>query len=107
MAPPPPPWLMLAICWPRISESSSAAIRAVTSMPPPGGNGTYILIGRDGKSACAWAAVTQRASAHAAHAAPCSSFLIVLSFVLRRRSARPIGSEYLEHTIVVQACAAE
>jgi hypothetical protein len=39
---------MMAICWPRISESFSAAIRAVTSMPPPGGNGTYILIGRDG-----------------------------------------------------------
>src|SRR3984957_21164374 len=80
MAPPPPPWLMMAICWPRISENFSAAIRAVTSMPPPGGNGTYILIDRDGKSACAWAAVTQRASAHVAHAAPCSSFLIGLSW---------------------------
>jgi hypothetical protein len=47
------------------------------------------------------------ASAHTAHAAPCSSFLIGLSFVLRRRSARLIGSEYPEHTIVVQACVAE
>src|ERR1700686_2858841 len=98
---------MMAICWPRISESFSAAIRAVTSMPPPGGNGTYILIGRDGKSVCAWAAVTPRASAHAAHAARCSIFLIGLSFILRRRSARPIGSEYLERKIVVQACAAD
>jgi hypothetical protein len=31
----------------------------------------------------------------------------VAAAVLRRRSARPIGSEYLEHTIVVQACVAE
>src|SRR5580700_1519150 len=107
MAPPPPPWLMMAICWPSTSESLSAAIRAVTSMPPPGGNGTYILIGRDGKSVWAVAAVTQTASAHAAHAAPCSSFLIGLSFILRRRSAGPFGGEYLEHTIVVQACVAE
>jgi hypothetical protein len=104
---PPPSWLMIAICWPRISESFSAAIRAVTSMPPPGGNGTYILIGRDGKSAWAWATAPQAARMHAINAAPCSSFLIGLSFVLRRRSARPIGSEYLERTIVVQACVAE
>src|ERR1700726_2410674 len=98
---------MMAICWPRISESFSAAIRAVTSMPPPGGNGTYILIGRDGKSVCAGAAAPHTARLAPINAAPCSSFLIGLSFVLRHRSARPIGWEYLEPTIVVQACAAE
>src|SRR5580704_8913816 len=92
MAPPPPPWLMMAICWPRISESFSAAIRAVTSMPPPGGNGTYILIGRDGKSACAWATAPQAARMAASNAAPCSSFLIAITFVCRCRSGRPATS---------------
>src|SRR5580704_2830104 len=92
MAPPPPPWLMMAICWPRVCESFSAAIRAVTSMPPPGGNGTYILIGRDGKSACAWATAPQAARMAASNAAPCSSFLIAITFVCRCRSGRPATS---------------
>ena len=42
--------IVMTMDWPSSLAIWSAAMRAVTSIPPPGGNGTYILIGRAGKS---------------------------------------------------------
>src|SRR6187549_2361645 len=63
MVPPAPPRLSITTCWPRISESFAASGRATVSVPPPGGNGTIILIGLLGQS---WAAEANgRSNAHA------------------------------------------
>ena len=48
MLPPAPPTFSMMIGWPRIGRIFSAMMRAVTSVEPPGGNGTTSVIGRDG-----------------------------------------------------------
>src|SRR5215510_12712658 len=54
MLPPAPPTFSMITGWPRIGRIFSAMMRAVTSVEPPGGNGTISVIWRDGKvCACA------------------------------------------------------
>jgi hypothetical protein len=52
-APPPPPRLSITTLAFRFSLSFCATSRVTTSELPPGGNGTMMVIGRDGKSDCA------------------------------------------------------
>src|SRR6202171_3821766 len=40
MEPPAPPRLSMMIGWPSCLESGSCSMRAITSVPPPGGYGT-------------------------------------------------------------------
>src|ERR1044072_9182630 len=51
--PPPPPRLSISTLALRFSPSFCATSRVTTSELPPGGNGTMMVIGRDGKSDCA------------------------------------------------------
>src|SRR5215471_20047195 len=48
VVPPAPAMFSMIICWPRARDMYSLTMRAVTSVPPPAGNGTIIVIGRDG-----------------------------------------------------------
>src|SRR5262249_29294555 len=48
VVPPAPAMFSMIICWPRARDMCSLTMRAVTSVPPPAGNGTIIVIGRDG-----------------------------------------------------------
>ena len=43
--PPAPPRLSIIICWPKAWPIGSCMMRAITSVPPPGGYGTTNLIG--------------------------------------------------------------
>ena len=53
MTPLAPGRLSTTTCWPSAAESLAATIRAIVSLPPPGGNGTIMVMVRLGKS---WAA---------------------------------------------------
>ena len=48
ICPPAPPRLSTTTCWPMSCESGWLMERARRSLPPPGGNGTIIRIGRVG-----------------------------------------------------------
>src|SRR5262245_66577038 len=50
--PPAPPTFSMTTGWPSTSASRLETMRASTSVPPPGGNGTTIVTGRAGQ-ACA------------------------------------------------------
>src|SRR4051812_20949803 len=57
--PPAPPRLSTMINWPRLAPSLSATMRATASTPPPAGNGTIMVSGRDGYLSCAAASRRQ------------------------------------------------
>src|SRR5689334_17824804 len=63
MLPPAPPRLSTTTCHPTDSLSLFAINRERMSVPPPGGNGTIILIGRDGYEVCAEAASADMSAA--------------------------------------------
>src|SRR5262249_52805640 len=48
VVPPAPATFSMTICWPSVRDMCSLTMRAVTSVPPPAGNGTIMVIGRDG-----------------------------------------------------------
>jgi hypothetical protein len=60
MTPLAPGRLSTTTCWPSAAESLAATIRAIVSLPPPGGNGTIMVMVRLGKS---WARAGLKASA--------------------------------------------
>src|SRR5262250_2504147 len=72
MLPVAPPTFSMMMVWPSAVRMPSAIRRPTTSVSPPGGNGTIIVIGRDGY-ACARAARGTAGSA-AAPAARCRKF---------------------------------
>ncbi len=51
--PPAPPRFSTTTCWPSVLLIRSATSRASASLPPPAGNGTTSVIGRDGCQSCA------------------------------------------------------
>src|SRR6185437_10649564 len=75
----------------RFSPSFCATSRVITSELPPGGNGTTMVMGRDGKSDCATAgAVAEMIEKMKAQAAQAIDALIVPSLSW---ASRPIGRE--------------
>src|SRR5215470_11014301 len=56
--PPAPPLFSMMTCWPSSSVSGGAKIRPTTSIGPPAGNGTTMVMGRLGQS-CALAGPAQ------------------------------------------------
>jgi hypothetical protein len=48
MLPPAPPTFSMMIDWPSTACIGSARMRASTPVEPPAGNGTTMVIGRDG-----------------------------------------------------------
>ena len=48
MTPLAPGRLSTTTCWPSAAESLLATIRAIVSLPPPGGNGTIMVMVRVG-----------------------------------------------------------
>src|SRR5215468_2761423 len=44
----PPPRFSTTTCWPHSSDSFPATMRAIASVPPPGGNGTIMRTNRFG-----------------------------------------------------------
>src|SRR6266446_1440788 len=44
-----PPLFSITTCWPQVSESRAATMRAIASAPPPGGNGTIRRTNRLGQ----------------------------------------------------------
>ncbi len=48
VVPPAPAMFSITIDWPSVRDMCSLAMRALTSVPPPAGKGTIIVIGRDG-----------------------------------------------------------
>src|SRR4051812_47139515 len=57
MLPPAPARFSTTTCWPSVRLILSATVRAIASLPPPAAYGTTSVIGRDGKSSAAAAAV--------------------------------------------------
>jgi hypothetical protein len=48
MLPPAPPPFSMTTGWPSSGRMRSAMTRAITSVEPPGGNGTMMVMDRDG-----------------------------------------------------------
>src|SRR4051812_21004368 len=57
----PPPLFSTTTCWPHCSESCAETMRAIASVPPPGGKGTTMRTKRDGQ-VCASAVLMPAAS---------------------------------------------
>src|SRR5262249_25092818 len=57
ITPAAPPRLSTRTCWPSAALSRSAVSRAIASTPPPAGNGTISVIGRDGQVSAAVGAI--------------------------------------------------
>src|SRR6478735_12328555 len=79
MPPPAPPLFSITTGWPRSRDMASATGRPTMSASPPGGNGTTMVTGLEGKGAWARArpAVAARTTARAARRSmgksPCSA----------------------------------
>src|SRR5262245_56914140 len=74
MIPVAPPRLSTTICWPSRSTRRGPIARTTMSVPPPGGYGTTMRIGRDGY--CARAAPAR--SVHNAISASCLSMRFIV-----------------------------
>jgi hypothetical protein len=48
VVPPAPTMFSMTIGWPSVRDICSLTMRADTSVPPPAGNGTIMVMGRDG-----------------------------------------------------------
>src|SRR5262245_11753419 len=106
MTPPPPARLSMTTCCPSDSVRRLPMTRAIRSTPPPGGNGTSSLSGRDGYSAVA-------AVAHAAKVSDAASrrrfHCIVLEYQQISRTSgglQPRGRDSASMTEQVYAHAA-
>ncbi len=53
MLPPAPAWFSTTTGWPSGARIASATTRAMTSVEPPGANGTIKVTGRAGYAPCA------------------------------------------------------
>src|SRR6185436_4167165 len=78
--PAPPPTFSMMTGWPSDARRRSAKIRASVSVGPPGGYGTIMVIGRDGKG---WAVALAIASAMAQIVAEKSLTISTDLFLLR------------------------
>src|SRR5262245_22555409 len=76
MMPPAPPLFSMTTVWPSSLDNGSISSRAVRSTPPPGGNGTMILIGRLGY--LSWAPAPRVSAATGNASAPISRLLRML-----------------------------
>src|SRR3954466_4089054 len=68
MLPPAPPLFSIMTCWPQISDSRAAAMRAAASAPPPGGKPTIMRTTRVGQAAACVDAMPGRAGVASAAA---------------------------------------
>src|SRR3954470_21849355 len=82
MVPPAPPRLSITILCPSASASLFPTERPTRSVPPPGGNGTIIRIGRLGHASGFWASVTLLAVCIKTAAVPSSRTLASLDVII-------------------------
>src|SRR5215470_18741040 len=68
--PPAPPRFSTTTCWPSVLLMRSATSRARASLPPPAGNGTTSVIGRDGKVCARLKGAERLANSRAANTRP-------------------------------------
>src|SRR3954467_9184285 len=95
MVPAAPPLLLIITDWPRALDNSVCSARAIRSVLPPGGNGTTMVTGRDGKPC-----------ATAAEAAP-TRVAIATKPVQTRIKAPPPSMQYLAQEQLTHAEFAE
>ena len=89
MVPPAPPTFSTTIGWPSDARMPSATMRAMMSVIPPGGNGTIMVTGRDGK-ACAAALAMPAMPARHASTKPRANLRIRASPLRAEEPARPM-----------------